>query len=964
MDYKDTLNLPETDFPMKANLAEREPKIIIEWQEKEIYKKILEKAKDRPKFILHDGPPYANGPIHMGHALNKILKDIVVKSRFMAGYWPKYVPGWDCHGLPIELQVDKNLGSKRADTSKLEVRKLCREYAAKYVDIQREEFERLGVLGTWEKPYLTMAYDYEATITEEFGRFAENGFLYKGKKPVHWCASCRTALAEAEVEYDNKKSPSVYVKFEVKEIPASMKEKGWFKEFPRYKHYFLIWTTTPWTLPANLAIALHPDVEYSEVLVKVNGHKEIWVVANELIVPCLNEKFGLSEDRDFVPTDKNSQLIDNRYSVIRNHAGKELEGITCQHPFIDRESRVIIGEYVTTETGTGCVHIAPGHGQEDYDLGLRYGLDIYAPVDDRGAFTREVSGLVGVNVFDANSLINKILQDGGALIKEEEVEHTYPHCWRCKKPVIFRATEQWFLSLEKNNLRGNALKEIDRVKWIPSWGRDRIYNMIENRPDWCLSRQRAWGVPIPVFYCRSCNFTLLDHTIISGIVERFKKEGSDEWFVKNVRDFLPDGFVCPECGMGEFRKEEDILDVWFDSGVSFSAVLEKDVEMGSPADLYLEGSDQHRGWFHSSLLTSVGTRGKAPYKAVLTHGFVVDGNGKKMSKSLGNVISPQKVIKRSGAEILRLWVSAEDYRDDIRLSEEILQRLVESYRRIRNTCRFLLGNLNNFDPKSDKVAYKELFEVDRWALHKLSNLTEKVVRAYERYEFHIIYHALHNFCVVDLSNFYLDILKDRLYTFKADSVGRRSAQTVLFHLLNSMVRLMAPILSFTSDDIWKFMPKDDEEAESVHLLSFLTIDKQWKDDELSRRWDTILKVRAEVSKALEIARRDKVIGSPLEAKVALYSAPNDEIRSILEQYLPDLKYIFIVSSAEIEPGGAADVESISGTIVLKSDELPGLTVIVERADGGKCERCWNYSLKVGEFPSHPTICERCITVVE
>ncbi len=936
MNYKDTLNLPKTDFPMKANLTEREPLTINEWEEKEIYKKILKKGEGRPRFVLHDGPPYANGPIHMGHALNKILKDIVVKSRFMAGYSTKYVPGWDCHGLPIELQVDRNLGSKRAETTKLEIRKLCREYANKYVDIQKEEFKRLGVLGTWETPYLTMAYDYEATIVSEFGKCVEKGYVYKGKKPVHWCASCRTALAEAEVEYEDKKSPSVYVTFKVKD------SAGKFALDPVKGIYFVIWTTTPWTLPANMALALNPMTMYGHVKTPVGE----LILAQELIVPCM-EKFGYGQDD---------------YTITEGAwAGSELEGVICDHPFINRESRVIVGDYVTTETGTGCVHIAPGHGQEDYDLGLKYGLDIYAPVDDRGTFTKEVSDFVGVKVFDANPLIIKKLEDEGALVKQEDIEHTYPHCWRCKKPVIFRATEQWFLSLEKERLRENVLKEIDKVKWIPSWGRERIYNMIENRPDWCLSRQRSWGVPIPVFYCKSCDYTLLDENIISRLVEMFKKRGADEWFVMETKELLPDGFVCPECEMGEFRKEEDILDVWFDSGVSFSAVLEKDKDMGVPADLYLEGSDQHRGWFHSALLTSVATRGNAPYKAVLTHGFVVDGKGKKMSKSIGNVISPQKVIKRSGAEIIRLWVAAEDYRDDIRLSEEILKRLVESYRRIRNTCRYFLGNLSDFDPQQDKVAYEDLQEIDRWALHRLSKLNRKILKAYEDYEFHTIYHSLHNFCVVDLSNFYLDILKDRLYTFKADSIGRRSAQTVLFHLLNCMVRLIAPILSFTADDIWKYIPEDNEKAESVHLLPFLKTDESWIDEELSTRWETILKVRADVSKALEIARRDKVIGSPLEAKVVLY--PTDDNRRLLERYSKDLKFIFIVSSVEIGSSEKPECDESSDTVILNSEEMPGLTVLVDRAEGEKCERCWNYSLKVGESTLHPTICERCVTVV-
>ncbi|MFQ5900564.1 MAG: isoleucine--tRNA ligase, partial [Thermodesulfobacteriota bacterium] len=713
-------------------------------------------------------------------------------------------------------------------------------------------------------------------------------------------------------------------------------------EFPRLRHYFLIWTTTPWTLPANLAIALHPDIMYHELKVDMGTHEEVWVFANDLLDSCI-EKFNIDL---------------SKVTNIGGHLGKDLEGITYQHPFIDRSSKVILGDYVTTESGTGCVHIAPGHGQDDYELGLKYGLETYAPVDDRGAFTEDVEEFAGIKVFEANPLIIERLRKKDALLKEEKVAHSYPHCWRCKKPVIFRATEQWFISMNNKGLRETALKEIDAVKWIPHWGRDRIYNMILNRPDWCLSRQRAWGVPIPVFYCKKCNHAVINDKLIDSVAERFEGSGADDWFAREAKEFLPEGFKCPKCGGDDFSKEEDILDVWFDSGISFAAVLEKDEELSVPADLYLEGSDQHRGWFHSSLLTSVGTRGNAPYKEVLTHGFVVDGDGKKMSKSLGNVISPQKIIKRYGAEILRLWVAAEDYREDIRLSEEILKRLVEAYRRIRNTCRFLLGNLSDFDPSKDMVVYSDLGEMDKWALHRLSRLTERILTAYKDYEFHTIYHSLYNFCIVDLSNFYLDVLKDCLYTFKRDSKGRRAVQTVLYHLLDHITRLIAPILSFTADEVWKFTPKNADDADSVHLLSFPEARKEWIDEELYGRWNNLLKIRGEVAKALETARRDKVIGSSLEAKVSIL-AP-DDLRELMLKYLPKLKSIFIVSSVSLVKD---TIETSGNTVEMESRGIEGLKIWVNLAEGKKCERCWNYSLKVGDDPLHPLLCERCVEVI-
>ena len=779
MDYKNTLNLPKTSFPMKANLPQREPEYLKKWEENRTYQKLREIAKDRPKWILHDGPPYANGHIHIGTALNKILKDFIIKSRNMAGFNGEYVPGWDCHGLPIEHQVDKELGSKKGSYTISEKRRLCRKFATEYLNIQREEFKRLGVMGEWENPYQTMSYDYEATIAREFGRFVGKGSVYKGKKPVYWCASCETALAEAEVEYDDHESPSIYVKF-----PAISDFGERFPALKGKKVFVLIWTTTPWTIPANLAIAFHPD--YTYVAAEADG--EVWILAEALLEQVM-AKGGKKN-----------------YQVLAKMPGKELKGLKCRHPFIDRESVLILANYITLDTGTGAVHTAPGHGQEDYESGLEYNIPIYSPVDDQGRFTPEVAFFAGKFVFDANEDVIRKTKEVGALIHTEPYKHQYPNCWRCKNPIIFRATEQWFISMERNELRRKALAEIDRVKWIPHWGHDRIYGMIQNRPDWCISRQRAWGVPIIAFTCKGCGELLLEERYAEYVSGLFEKDGADAWFDLSPKELLPPGTRCPKCQKDDFEKETDILDVWFDSGVSYAAVLEKRPNLKSPADMYLEGSDQHRGWFHSSLLASVGTRGRAPYDSVLTHGFVVDGEGRKMSKSFGNVIVPDEVISRYGAEILRLWVAAEDYRDDIRISEEILSRLSEAYRRIRNTCRFLLGNLYDFDPEKDAVSDSRLLEIDRWILLRLQKLTARLREAYTAYEFHVVFHSLHNFCAVDLSSLYLDILKDRLYTAPASSTERRAAQTALHKILDAMVRLMATILSFTAEEVWEHLP--------------------------------------------------------------------------------------------------------------------------------------------------------------
>ncbi len=923
MDYRQTLNLPKTDFPMKANLAKREPEILKEWEARGIYHQIIHQAKGRIKYILHDGPPYANGNIHIGTALNKILKDFIVKSKFMAGFNSNYIPGWDCHGLPVEHEVEKSLGPKKGQLSTVEIRRRCRDYAAKFIDIQREEFKRLGVFGGWENPYLTMNFKYQATIVREFGKFLLDGSVYKGKKPVHWCPTCKTALAEAEVKYEDHRSISIYVKFKMISDIGDL--------FPSLKGkpiYVIIWTTTPWTIPANLAIALHPDFTY--VAVDVGG--EIYILAEGLLETVM-AKFGIQT-----------------YKILEKFSGKRLERLKCKHPYLDRDSLIILASYVTLDVGTGCVHTAPGHGQEDYESGIQYGLDIYSPVDDDGRFTPEVPFFAGQFVFDANEAVNQKLTEVGALLKTEMMEHSYPHCWRTNDPIIFRATEQWFISMDKLGLRKNALRSINEVTWIPPWGKDRIYGMIENRPDWCVSRQRAWGIPITVFYCTACKHPFVTPESIQHVAQLFEEKGADVWFEEKIDHLLPKGTQCPHCKGNDFMKEMDILDVWFDSGVSYAAVLEGRDDLEFPASLYLEGSDQHRGWFHSSLLTSVGTRGHAPYLSVLTHGFVVDGEGKKMSKSAGNVIAPEEVISKLGADVLRLWVAAEDYKDDIKISNEILKRLADAYFRIRNTYRFLLGNLYDFHPGQDRVPYDQLYDVDRWALHRLQKLIQRVREAYKRFEFHIVYHSVQNFCAVDMSALYFDILKDRLYTFSTHSPGRRSAQTALHEILRTLTQLMAPILSFTTEEVWTYIPSESGQLDSVHLTPFPELKKEYLDEPLNEKWERIWEIRATVTKALEEARRDKIIGLSLDAQVYLF-LPQPTF-DFLQPYQDDLKSIFIVSSVTLHPtaSGAKDEKE--------------MRVEVRRAEGEKCERCWNYDVSVGHHPEHQTICQRCIMAIQ
>jgi len=930
MDYKETLNLPRTDFQMKAELTKKEPETLERWETEGLYSKILEAGKGRPVYTLHDGPPYANGNIHIGHALNKILKDIIVKSRFMSGFSTSYVPGWDCHGLPIELQVEKELGKQKSTLTKSEIRKKCREYAAKFVGIQREDFKRLGVLGDWANPYLTMNYGYQASILRELGKFAEGGLVYKGKKPVHWCSSCATALAEAEVEYADKTSPSVFVRFELDSSELSSKLGV---PVPG-RAFVVIWTTTPWTIPANLAVALHPELDYALVSAKDGSY----IIASGLLEE-VSKKLGWDSPE-----------------VLKTFRYSEIEGMKARHPFIDRASVILPGEHVTTEAGTGCVHIAPGHGQDDYELGLKYGLDIYNPVDDGGKFMQVVPEFAGQHVFKANEAITELLRSNGSLLLKEDIRHSYPHCWRCKSPIIFRATEQWFASMEAGSLRKKALEAIEnKVEWVPSWGKDRIYNMVLGRPDWCLSRQRTWGVPIPALKCKGCGESLLDPKLVEKLAALVETQGADIWFEKEASEFITPGTKCPKCSCEDFNKEEDILDVWFDSGVSFAAVVEKRDGLEFPADLYLEGSDQHRGWFHSSLLASIGTRSVPPYKAVLTHGFVVDGSGRKMSKSLGNVVAPQEVINKYGAEVLRLWVSGEDYREDIRISDEILKRLSEAYRRIRNTFRFILGNLYDFDPQKDSVEYKDLEELDRLALHRLTKLTEKLRLAYEEFEFHAVYHSVHNFCTVDLSASYLDVVKDRLYTSRADSKSRRAAQTAMYQILSSLLRLTAPVLVFTTEEAWAHLPGEKEE--SVHLASMPSPNAEWLDAGLEEKWSRLAVYKTEISKALEVARQQaRIIGHPLDAEVVVYPPSTDS--AILKEEERALEEVLIVSKFSVS-GDKPPAAPGEGHILFNSTEIEGLSVTVSKSADGKCERCWHYSGFVGKDSAHPTVCDRC-----
>jgi isoleucyl-tRNA synthetase len=918
---------------MKANLQTAEPEAITRWQQMDLYGQLRRARSGAEKFVLHDGPPYANGEIHIGTALNKVLKDFVVKSRSMAGLDAPYVPGWDCHGLPIELKVDRQLGPKKRQMSVADFRRECQAYAAKYVDIMREDFKRLGVLGQWDHPYLTMEPGYQAEIVRSLGRFVEQGLVYKGKKPVHWCMHCRTALAEAEVEYEPHTSPSVYVEFPMR--PESVAELG--KQLPAVdgrRVSVLIWTTTPWTIPSNLAIAFHPDFVYGayEVPPGSTGPADstVVIVAKDL-ADAVSAKVG-------------RPLGD----PIATFDGRILERLVFEHPLYARDSLGVLGDYVTLEAGTGAVHTAPGHGADDYHTGIKYGLEIYGPLDSAGHYLDTVQLFGGMQVLDANPKIEAALAERGRLWHRENYDHSYPHCWRCHNPVIFLATSQWFISMDQPTsgggdsfeLRPRALAAIDATRWIPSWGRDRIYNMIANRPDWCISRQRVWGVPIPALDCKACGTPVLTKDLTDRAADVFEKHGADAWYERPIEEFVPEGLACASCGGHEFEREGNILDVWFDSGSSHEAVLPRWPELRWPADLYLEGSDQHRGWFHSSLLVGLGTRGRAPFDQVLTHGFVVDEQGRKMSKSLGNTIVPQEVMRQSGADVLRLWVSMVDYREDIRLGKEILARVVEAYRKFRNVLRVLLANLYDFDPDVDAVSRGEMLEIDRWAMARYASVAERIVSAYDAYDYPAVYQAANAFITVDLSAFYVDITKDRMYTFGAKSEARRSGQTAMFTIVDGLARLLAPVLPFTMDEVWRNLPGDREP--SVHLAVFPKGVDQWHDAALLDRWTQLSAVRDAVNAALEEKRQQKVITSSLSARVGV--AASGALAQLLAEYRDDLPTVFGVSQVTLDEG-----------FTEASEDPSAVRVRVERAEGVKCERCWRYVAAV----NHQGICDRC-----
>ena len=943
VDYGKTLHLPETEFPMRGNLPKREPEFIKFWEDNKIYEKRLAKNKGKKSFILHDGPPYANGKLHIGHALNKTLKDIVMKYKTMQGHYTPYIPGWDTHGLPIEHAVIKNTGLNRHEMSPLDLRNKCREYALNCVEEQKQDFIRFGVLGEWDRPYLTLRPEFEVKQIGVFGEMAKRGYIYKGLKTVYWCTHCETALAEAEIEYAEKKSFSIYVKFAYVNGADSTLPAG----FDTSKLFSVIWTTTPWTMPANQAISVNPELDYSWV--KIGD--EAWLLANGLIETATKE-MGVES-----------------YEVLNTFKGSELELANFKHPFADRNAPILLGSHVTLDAGTGCVHTAPAHGEDDFNVVKAYkdagkiDFDILSLVDATGRYIAKVDEprygdteqpLAGVEIHDAEVPVIKILAHNGALVQKGNIRHQYAHCWRCKNPVIYRATEQWFSSVD--GYRQEALKAIDeQVQWIPKWGHDRIYNMIADRGDWVISRQRAWGVPIPIYYCDHCGEHIINDDTISSLQEWFAKEGSNAWWAHEAKELLPAGFTCPSCGHDSFHKETDIMDVWFDSGSSWSGVLEQN-GMDVPCAMYLEGSDQHRGWFNSSLLTGIATRGHAPYNAVLTHGFVVDGEGRKMSKSVGNTVAPSDIIDVHGADVMRLWVSSADYQADVRLSKDIVKQLAEVYRKIRNTFRFLLGNLDNFNPNTDKVAYKELTELDRWALHRLEEVRQKVTNAYENYEFHILYHTIHNFCTVDLSSFYLDVLKDTMYAEKENNVARRSAQTAIYEILTTLVKMVSPVLSFTAEEVWQYMPKEDGMEESVMLADWPQGHADHVDEELSARWATMLDLRSEMTKALEGARRDKAIGHSLDASITVYA--DGDAYQALTGFGSSLASLLIVSEAHVvegrdnAPANAVTVEDGALSIVVTPSELE------------KCERCWIHRDTVGQDAEHPTLCARCAEVVK
>jgi isoleucyl-tRNA synthetase len=925
---KSTLNLPQTSFPMKANLPQNEPSWLARWAEMDLYGNIREARRDAPVFTLHDGPPYANGEIHLGTALNKLLKDFIVKSRTLAGFNAPYIPGWDCHGLPIEINVDKELGPRKVKMTAGQIRQHCRRYAEKYVELQRRQFIRLGVFGEWDKPYLTMDPDYEALIAETFLKFLASGYVYRGRKSIYWCISDKTALAEAEVEYEEHRSRSIYVKYRLLSDPADLDPA-----LAGRKVSVIIWTTTPWTLPASMAVAFHPAFQY---VAAAEASGEAYILESRRYEPTLHET-GLKATQ-----------------VLARIPGRKLEYIEMQHPFLDRKVPGVLADYVSAEDGTGCVHTAPGHGREDYQTGMKYGLEIYCPVNEAGEITEGPPEYRGRKVFDANEPIVELLRAHGTLVGLAGwLTHSYPHCWRCHKPIIFRASEQWFIDIDHDGLRQRALEEIKKVQWSPEWGEERIGNMIATRPDWCISRQRVWGVPIIGFHCEACQKPLMDASLGRRAVELFRQEGSDAWYSHPVEELVPPGAKCPECGGTSLRKETDILDVWFESGCSHLAVLGHRPDVPWPSDVYLEGNDQYRGWFHSSLLIAVALKGDAPYRQVLTPGWTLDAEGRAMSKSLGNTVDPQEVARTYGAEIVRLWAASVDFREDVVLSPEILVRLSEAYRKLRNTLRYCLSNLYDFDPRRDGVSGEQLEEIDAWALARTAQVLEQVAAGYNDCAFHKVYRALYDFATVDLSAFYFDILKDRLYTAPARSVRRRAGQTTLCLIADTLVRALAPILCFTADEVWSLLPGSTVREPSVHLAQ-LTAPAQLREGIPERQlqrlgnWERLVAVRNEVLKALEMARQEKRIGGGLEAKVRL--SVNGDLAPLLDEYRQELPTLFIVSQVEL--GG----DSLEGAY---QSQLPGLAVRVEKATGQKCARCWNYSERVGEDARHPEVCERC-----
>ncbi len=907
MDYRETLNLPNTTFPMRANLVEKEPHILERWKKFDIYRYILKMREDRPTFILHDGPPYANGAIHIGTAMNKVLKDMVIRYKTLRGFRTPYVPGWDTHGLPIEHRVTSMLKEKAESMSPQEIRRECEKFAREQIEIQKSQFQRLGVIGDWDNYYATLDPEYEYRVYTIFEKFVEEGYVYREKKPVLWCVTCGTALAQAEIEYRDHVSPSIYVKFKMKDADE----------------YIVIWTTTPWTLPGNTGIAVHPNENY----VRLKVDHEVWIVAERLL-----DQFT-------------KQLNLNDYDVIDSFSGRSLEGRIALNPLFGRDSKIILADFVDMETGTGCVHIAPGHGEEDYDYGYKvYGLDVLSPVDEKGRFTEEAGKYKGLNVFDANKLIIEDLKNAGVLLHASTLIHSYPHCWRCKNPVIFRATEQWFISIDKNDLRKRLLEQIEKVTWIPEWGKNRIASMIEERPDWCISRQRVWGIPIPAFRCESCGHVNLDVELIKHFAQIVREKGTNAWFELSEQDLLPNGYVCKNCGSSHLEKTNDTLDVWIDSGASFEAVLNARPELTFPADMYLEGSDQHRGWFNSSLVLSVVKHGQPPYRTVLTHGFIKDEEGKKMSKSLGNVVDPLEVCSKYGADVLRLWLASSDYFNDIRISYNILMQQVEVYKKIRNTIRYLLGNLYDFTPK-DVVPYEKLLPIDKWALGRLQQVIETVTDGYENYEISKVYNTLVKYCSVELSAVYLDIVKDRLYVERKDSLKRRSAQTVLREILKSLLVMLSPILTFTCEEAYSYLCEEDRKFETIHAENWPQYREEWVDQKLMKDFENLLEVRDVALKSLEEARQAGMIGHSLDAKLKLRIG-DEELLKLLYEYRDILEEFFIVSQVEIE----------------KCEEK--IQVIVENADGEKCERCWKYHPLTNKDGRFPGICPRCVTVLE